>query len=194
MEIRNFKTQFNCCIHQIMHQLGSQFFRVLCQVSQPLITCSKLAMKTLELCEILERCLGCCADDDMRVDPLMSHHRLENDHKRQCICQIRHEKLRVVHPVFQICLFNKCLFISKLIYYILFILYSYHKYSKNHVDLFPAGLAEKPSKGKFLPKYFFLHNLFKSLGKKKLFLNGMCCSLVLFQSLWSFLILLFCAI
>ena len=30
---------------------------------------------------------------------------LENDHKRQQIWQIRHEKCRVVRPVFQVCLF-----------------------------------------------------------------------------------------
>ena len=40
-----------------------------------------------------------------RWTPLTSQHRPENDHKRQCICQIKHEKMRVVHPVFQICLF-----------------------------------------------------------------------------------------
>ena len=40
-----------------------------------------------------------------RWTPLTSQHRPENDHKRQCICQIRHEKVRVVCPVFQICLF-----------------------------------------------------------------------------------------
>ena len=38
-------------------------------------------------------------------NPLMSQNQPENDHKRQCICQIRHQKMRVVHPVFQICLF-----------------------------------------------------------------------------------------
>ena len=30
---------------------------------------------------------------------------LKNDHKRQQICQIRHEKCRVVRPVFQVCSF-----------------------------------------------------------------------------------------
>ena len=40
-----------------------------------------------------------------RWTPLTSQHRPENDLKRQCICQIRHEKMRVAHPVFQICLF-----------------------------------------------------------------------------------------
>ena len=36
---------------------------------------------------------------------LMSQHPLKNDHKRQQICQIRHEKCQVVRPVFQVCLF-----------------------------------------------------------------------------------------
>ena len=40
-----------------------------------------------------------------RWTTLMSQHGPENDHKRQCICRIRHEKMRVVRPVFQICLF-----------------------------------------------------------------------------------------
>ena len=40
-----------------------------------------------------------------RWKPLVSHHRPENDQKRQCICQIRHQKMRVVCPVFQICFF-----------------------------------------------------------------------------------------
>ena len=53
-----------------MHQLDSQFFRVLCQVTQPLITCLKLTLKTQErtVCGILERHLVCCGDDDMQVD------------------------------------------------------------------------------------------------------------------------------
>ena len=37
--------------------------------------------------------------------PLASQHQPENDYKRQCICQIRHQKMRVVQPVFQVCLF-----------------------------------------------------------------------------------------
>ena len=37
--------------------------------------------------------------------PLRSQHRPENDHKRQCICQKMHQKMRVVRPVLQICLF-----------------------------------------------------------------------------------------
>ena len=36
---------------------------------------------------------------------LTSQRPLENNHKRQQICQIRHEKCRVVHPTFQVCLF-----------------------------------------------------------------------------------------
>ena len=40
-----------------------------------------------------------------RWNPLTSHHRPENNHKRQCICQIKHEKMRGVRSVFQICLF-----------------------------------------------------------------------------------------
>ena len=40
-----------------------------------------------------------------RWTPLTSQHRPENDHKRQCISQIRHQKMRVFHRVFQICLF-----------------------------------------------------------------------------------------
>ena len=40
-----------------------------------------------------------------RWTPLTSKNRPENDYKRQCICQIRHKKMRVVRPVFQICLF-----------------------------------------------------------------------------------------
>ena len=42
--------------------------------------------------------------------PLTSQHRLENDHKRQCICQIRHEKMRGVRPVFRSCFDNNILF------------------------------------------------------------------------------------
>ena len=42
--------------------------------------------------------------------PLTSQHGPENDHKRQCICQIRHEKMRVVHPVFESCFDNNILF------------------------------------------------------------------------------------
>ena len=37
--------------------------------------------------------------------PLTSQHRPENDHERQCICQIRYEKMRGVRLAFQICLF-----------------------------------------------------------------------------------------
>ena len=36
---------------------------------------------------------------------LVSQCLLKNDHKRQQICQIRHEKGQVVCPVFQVCLF-----------------------------------------------------------------------------------------
>ena len=36
---------------------------------------------------------------------LTSQHLLKNDHKRQGICQIRHENCLVVRPVFQVCLF-----------------------------------------------------------------------------------------
>ena len=36
---------------------------------------------------------------------LMSQHPLENDHKQQQICQIRHKNCLVVRPVFQVCLF-----------------------------------------------------------------------------------------
>ena len=37
----------------------------------------------------------------------------ENDHKRQCICQIRHKKMKVVRPVFESCFDNKfCLYVQ----------------------------------------------------------------------------------
>ena len=35
-------------------------------------------------------------DDDMRVDSSDVTTSTRNDHKRQCICQIRHQKMRVV--------------------------------------------------------------------------------------------------
>ena len=41
--------------------------------------------------------------------PLTSQHGPENNHKRQCICQIRHQKMRVVWPVFESCFDNKIL-------------------------------------------------------------------------------------
>ena len=40
-----------------------------------------------------------------RWTTLTSQHPLENDHKQQQICQIRHENCLVVHPVFLVCLF-----------------------------------------------------------------------------------------
>ena len=42
--------------------------------------------------------------------PLTSQHGPENDHKRQCICQIRHEKMRGVRLVFRSCFANNILF------------------------------------------------------------------------------------
>ena len=41
--------------------------------------------------------------------PLTSSHRLQSDHKWQNFCQIRHKNYTMIHPVFEICLFNASL-------------------------------------------------------------------------------------
>ena len=57
----------------------------------------------LKVCDIIN-CLNKNSITQL-VDPSDVTTSTRNDHKRQCICQIRHEKMRGIHPVFQICLF-----------------------------------------------------------------------------------------
>ena len=60
---------------------------------------SSLEMEAECLTKTLPRLMMICG-----WTPLTSQYRPENDHKRQCICQIRHEKMKGVRPIFQICL------------------------------------------------------------------------------------------